>query len=787
MQYVEAFNEQDRALEEHFTDPFTYEENEMAHEAFLEHAEGIWDISPDMEFDPTHVLDAEGEYRDHNSDGQEQTRERLVIPKMNDPAIFDGRVADPDWEQAKSLPLVQHVPDFGEEPTEETEFLIGYSENYLYVGCRCYDTGTPTMTTYRRNYSGTDGDWIGVTLDTFSDNENGLSFFTGPTAFRTDMAVFDDASGVDLDWNTFWQSEAHITDDGWTAAMRIPISSLRFSVEDGRVEMGVVAVRNIARKSELSIFPAVPPEWGGSSTLKPSQAQKVVFEDLKPQTMFRVTPYALGGMGQQSVLNADHTAYEMQTEPTYDAGLDIKYGLTDELTLDVTINTDFAQVEADDQVVNLDRFPLFFPEKRQFFQERSSNFAFNFSGSDRLFYSRRIGLHQGQPVRILGGARVVGRTGPWDIGVLNMQTALEADFGLEGQALSSENFGVARFRRQVFNPYSYVGTIFTNRIGMDGDYNLAYGLDGIFRIGSDDYLSVRWAQTFDDDHEATAASLDPSRIHFQWERRTYTGLSYDLRYDRAGEHYRPGVGFELRHNYFRLGDRISYGWRPEGALLEQHRASLNTEAIFRNTDGLLESLEVSPEWEFHRRGGGSLRISFTHQVEDLPAPFPLFEGLEVPEGRHAFQQGDVSLSTPTSIPLRSTVRASAGSFYDGWIASASLSPIWNLSRHVRLSGFYQLNRIGFPDRNQERTAHIGRLRMEITPNVQFSLQNFVQYNSATDSLLGNIRFRYNPREGNDFYIVYNEQLNTNRTVHTPHLPLSDNRTLLLKYTYTFDL
>ena len=722
--------------------------------------------------------------------GQEPTGKRLVIPKMDDPATFDGRVEDPAWEQAKSLSPVQNVPDFGEEPTEDTDILIGYSDSYLYVACRCYDSEEPTATTYGRNFTGRDSDAFGITLDTFNDNENGLGFWTGPTGFRTDFAISSDAEGndpLDFDWNTVWDVEAHIDGGGWFAEIRIPVSSLRFSADEEEVVMGISAWRFLSRQNETSMFPAIPPEWSYPQW-KPSQTETAVFEELEPQQEFRVTPYLLGGAGQQSVLNADNTSYEMHTEPTYDAGLDIKYGLTDELTLDVTINTDFAQVEADDQEVNLDRFPLFFPEKRQFFQERSSNFAFAFSGSDRLFYSRRIGLHQGQPVRILGGGRVVGRSGPWDIGVLNIQTAREPEVGLEGQTLPSENFGVARIRRQVFNPYSYIGTIFTSRIGTDGDYNLAYGLDGIFRIGSDEYLSVRWAQTFDDNLGTSAASLDPARVHLQWERRSFTGLSYDLRYDRAGEHYRPGVGFELRDNYFRLGDRLSYGWRHNsGSILEQHQGSLNVDAIFRNTDRTLESLEIGPEWEFDRRGGGSLSLGLFHHIEDVPETFPLFEDLQIQEGRYAFQTGQVSLSMPGNMPLRSRIDLSAGGFYDGWITSASITPTWNASRHVRLSGSYQLNRIGSSDHDRAQTSHIGRLRLEITPNVRYSLQSFAQYNSVGDMVAGNVRLRYNPREGNDFYVVFNGHLNTNRTAQTPHLPLTDNRTLLLKYTYTFDL
>jgi hypothetical protein len=713
--------------------------------------------------------------------------QRLLIPKMADPETFDGRVLDPAWDGALSLPLVQWVPDFGAEPTERTEILIGYSDAYVYMACRCYDREPPSATTYRRNFAGEDSDFVILTLDTFNDNENALSFATGPTGFRSDLAVSSDAvdaSGLDFDWNALWDAETHEGPEGWFAEMRIPISSLRFDGGASQVVMGLIAMRYRARNTEVAIFPAIPPEWS-YGWWKASQAREVVFEDMEPHRLLQVAPYVLGGAGRESRLSSDGAAWVTDRDPAYEVGLDVKYGLTDHLTLDLTVNTDFAQVEADDQEINLTRFSLFFPERRQFFQERSSNFAFEFGGNDRLFYTRRIGLYEGQAVRILGGARLVGRSGPWDIGVLNMQTARAPELDPDGQALPAENFGVARFRRQVLNPYSYAGTILTSRVGWDGSHNLAYGLDGIVRVAGDDYLSAKWAQTFDDEGPGRATSLEASRIHLQWERRSFSGLSYDLRYDRAGPEYRPATGFELRQDYFRLGDRVSYGWlHGAGSPIERQRLGLVGDAVFRNADGSLESLELGTRWEASRRGGGYLQVGLAHRVEDLPAPFSLFEDLVIPQGRYSFGTAQATLIMPAGMPLRSSIGISGGGFYGGWVASMQLVPTWNVSRHVRASGFYQLNRVGFPDRDEARTSQLGRLRLEVTPNVRFSVQAFLQYNSAADVAVGNLRFRYNPREGNDFYIVLNERLNTRRALHTPRPPLSGNRILLVKYTYT---
>lgn len=728
---------------------------------------------------------------DRKGAAQSEEAAPLVIPKMQEAIELDGRPDEAAWEDARRLSLVQHVPNFGEAPSEETEVLLGYTDDHVYAACRCFDAGRLSTPSFKRDYFNSDSDAFGILLDTFDDNENALSFWTAPTGLRSDAAIIKDASGpvpIDVDWNTFWDVETRQTSDGWVAEMRIPVSSLRFDAEGEQVAMGLSVLRLVSRKSEWMVFPAIPPNWGQWSAWKPSQYRDVVFKDLRPEPPLRVTPYLLGGLGQQSLLNDTETAYNRQTDPSYDAGLDVKYGLTSNLTLDLTLNTDFAQVEADDQQVNLTRFPLVFPEKRKFFQERSSNFAFNFSRLNRLFYSRRIGLRRGQQVRILGGARLVGRRGPWDVGVLTMQTAREPELGPEGEALPSENFGVARFRRQVVNENSYVGGIFTSRLGMQGGYNVAYGADGIFRVADRQYVRAKWAQTFDDGGSTRISSLDPARLQLQWEDRSYEGFNYDLRYDRAGRRYEPGIGLELRDNYFRLGDRIGYGWIPgEEARLQRHRLNLEGEAYFRNADQSLQTLEVGPEWEMTSNTDHSLTLEATRRIEDVREPFPLSGAVGVPAGRYAFSVGEVDYGMPSGWNFRTNLALTAGGFFGGRRATVEVEPTWNASRYLRLNGFYQLNRVRFPDRDEAFTAHISRLRVEVTPSVKYSLSGFVQHNSARGVLVGNLRFRYNPRQGNDLYLVYNERLNSDRSAPTgPRLPLSSQRTILLKATYTFN-
>jgi hypothetical protein len=314
--------------------------------------------------------------------------------------------------------MVQYLPTFGETPTERSEVLVAYDSDFVYLAARLYDSDPAGILpgAFQRDRLGLANDWIGLSLDTFNDNENMLLFATSPSGIRTDVAFSNDTEGpfpLNSSWNTFWDVATSRTEDGWFAELRIPFSSLRFQDDGGEVVMGMTVWRWIARKQEASLFPAIPPRWRWAH-YKPSQARDVTFRGVQRKKPVHVSPYALLGMqeGKLGVIDSDGTpAFRDFREPVTEAGLDLKYGVTDNLTFDLTINTDFAQVEADDQRVNFNRFSLFFPEKRLFFQERASAFEFNTGGPDRVFHSRRIGLANGLPVRIYGGARLVGRTG----------------------------------------------------------------------------------------------------------------------------------------------------------------------------------------------------------------------------------------------------------------------------------------------------------------------------------------------------------------------------------------
>lgn len=708
----------------------------------------------------------------------------LEITRLHSPVTLDGHIDESAWEGIDPLPMVMQLPSFGAEPSERTEVLLAYDDRYFYLAARCYDRDPKGIhaTTMKRDDEAATSDCLALILDTFNDNENALSFVVTPTGSRIDKTIYGDmihSGGEETSWDTFWDVKTVITDRGWFVEMRIPFSSLRFQEREGRVVMGCTVYRWIARKDERDIFPAIPQDWGTGSHLKPSRSRDIVLAGIHSENPLYITPYVLGGLGRNAVLNKNGTAYRQDAATEREAGLDVKYGLTSNLTLDVTVNTDFAQVEADDEQVNLTRYSLFFPEKRLFFLERASNFDFKFYGSSRLFYSRSIGIYNGKRVPIYGGSRIVGRVGRWDVGLMSMQTE-------KIEELPSENFSVFRLRRQVFNPYSYMGGIVASRTGTNGSYNIAYGMDGIFRVFGDDYLNLNWAQTFDRSEAAGISPLDRSNIRMHWERFRHMGWAYGLNYSRAGKDYLPGMGYEQYPDLSTWIHFLRYGWNAgRTSRLFQYHWYEDVYLYKRNEDGSVKTCLIRTGVGGTTRKGYTSSLDLTFNRENVREYLAFSETAVVPFGTYTFYGATGNFSTPSGKRLGLQMNFAAGQFYDGNRISVSPTLSRNFSSRLDTGLTYQYNLVDFSGRNQRFIAHIGQLRMLAMLNVKCSISALVQYNSAADRAIANIRFRYNPREGNDLYLVYDEGANTDRDKTDPLLPWSNNRTIMLKYSYTF--
>jgi hypothetical protein len=706
----------------------------------------------------------------------------MTLPRLQGSVTVDGVPSEATWQAIPPLPLTMYTPLFRGTPTQRTEIRVAYDEEFLYAAGWFYDTEPSRIrvnSLYRDRWNGDDA--LALYVDAFNDNRNAKWFGLTAGGVRFDQLVSDDGATLNGSWDTFWTARTTITSEGWFAEVRIPFSSIGVHPDaNGNVIMGLTVTRLVSRLDERVTFPAIDPKF---EFRRPSVAQDVLLRDVQGRTPVYITPYALTGASRNAVQPAaGNTSFGLERNTARELGLDVRYALSGTLTLDVTANTDFAQVEADDQQVNLDRFPLFFPERRRFFQEGSGTFDFTAGGGTRLFHSRRIGIAPDlSQVRILGGARLVGQVGAWDVGALTMQT------GREGTT-PAENFGVLRMRRAVLNPFSTAGFMITSYAG-DGERNVAVGLDGSFRVRGDEFVTLKLSGT-SDSRDTTAASLAArSLFDFRWERRAQRGLQYNFNSTRMGRAFRPELGFLQRRdfttanaigNWFIYTDRHRWLRRYyPGAL------AFNT---FRNADGALESGTYAfwVQWDTKSGGGGWLEPKWFR--ENVAQSFAIGNAT-VPAGVYDFADLQLALSMSQGRTLRTGLDLRSGTFYDGTRTQLILTPTWNASPHLELGADYQLSRLRFPKRHQAEDLQVVRFRIRAALDAQASGNAFVQYNSTTNRLDLNVRLRYAFAEGTDLWIVYNEGLDTERARDLPDVrpPFSLARTVLVKYTHTFGI
>ncbi len=710
-------------------------------------------------------------------------RNLLTIPRTNGEIKIDGRVDERLWESIEPLPLTMHWPDFRGKSDEKTLIRLAYDNNYLYVSAICYDSQPDKIqaTTFQRDGWGLQMDQIAIGLDPYNDNENLLFFVVTPSGSRIDAAIKNDAQGDDAastSWNSYWIANSTIDENGWQTELRIPFGSLRFQEVDDKVTMGLIAYRYTARNKEMNIYPAIPPDWGIWSFAKASQAQDVQFESVQNKRPWYTSPYLLAGLGYH------HEHQEEQMEKIDDdnlqVGLDVQHALTDNLNLDLSVNTDFAQVEADNQQVNLSRFSLFFPEKRRFFLERASTFDFKFEDNNNMFYSRRIGIEDGNLIPLYGGIRMVSRLDKWDLGVINMQSRSKDD-------IPSTNYGVLRVRRNVLNPRSYIGGMLTTRIDENNNQNLVYGIDGIINVFKQDYLQVSLAQSYDSPDTLNTTFPERTRAYIMWENRIINGFGYRFSYSNVGQHYNPGVGFERRLNFTQFGDQLFYSWfAPESSKLRQTTITLMGNISLNNASRDIETynLGLSSSWEWNR--GSQLNIALTNFHDNVPEAFDLSEDIRIAAGSYDNVSGTITYRTPPVSFFRATFIGQLGTFYGGELKQISATPELVISKYFQASAFYAYTLINFENETDFK-SHLGRLNLTTSLNVKWTLNTFIQFNSLEKINAINARLRYAPIDGNDLYVVYNETLNSENYFGDTTLPLSENRAVIVKYIHTFML
>jgi hypothetical protein len=701
------------------------------------------------------------------------------LPRLQGEIRVDGRSDDPAWQAVAPLPMTVYLPAYGAVPSERTEARIGYDGDAIYVmvdAWEGHEGGVRASSMIRDDDS--PGDFINVVLDTFGDRQNAVSFSTTPGGQRNDWSVSNDArddASLSPAWNGVWDLAVRRGADGWHAEYRIPFTTLRFVVRNGRAEMGLSINRLTAHSSERVTFPAIEPS-APLALWKPSRWQRVSIENITAVHSLRVMPYVMAET--EGTRAPDPMFSPWQREERVEVGGDLKTALSPNLTLDLTVNTDFAEAEVDDQRVNLTRFPLFYPERRSFFVERAGTFEVKTGEVDLLFNSRRVGLTpEGEPVRLLAGARLVGQAGGWDLGLFDVQT---------GQTPSGarENLGVLRARRPLLNQRSWAGLMLTSRVTSDSG-QIAAGADGELNLGGDDYLGFALAVLAGD------AGLGPNdgvlprgALRLLAERRRNRGMWYRAGVATTGARYAPALGYVERGDAIQPLAEIGYGWvvSPAG---HQLRAAAVSSFAYRNAAGTFDGSVASAVLEYEPPGGKLWILTLTRQEDDLLLPFIPVPGASVPAGRHAAGYAELKLkpSTGPRAVVGGSVRA--GEYYDGRLYSLLLSPEWRASAYLRLSADLQLDRLELSSRGERVWSQLVRLRALASASPRLSLSATVQANGVADLGTANLRLRYSVREGHDLWVVYNHEQNLDRDRAELRIPGTARSGLLVKYTRSF--
>jgi hypothetical protein len=512
---------------------------------------------------------------------------------------------------------------------------------------------------------------------------------------------------------------------------------LRFATHDGRVEFGFSVNRLAAHVNERVTFPAIEPT-APTALWKPSRYQRVSVENIRPARSVRFTPYAMAGF--EGAREPDPGSSPWARDNRVEAGGDLKLAVTSNLTLDLTVNTDFAEAEVDDQRINLTRFPLLYPERRPFFVERAGTFEMRTGEADLLFNSRRVGLTPtGETVRLLGGVRLVGRVRGWDVGLFDAQTG-------RTPAGTRENLGVLRVRHGVLNQRSWVGVLLATRLAPDSN-QAALGADGEVHLGGDDYIGFGLAAL------AGEAGVGPDRgalprgaARLLVERRRNRGRWHRAAVATTGARYAPALGDVERGDAVRPSAEIGYGRVVSGAG-HQLRASLASTFFYRNADATFEGATGAGVLALELPSGAVWTLTATRQDDVLRLPFAPVPGASVPAGRYSAAFAQVALTPPGGPRAVIGGSARAGGYYDGSLYSLALTPEWRASVHLRLAADLQLDRLDFPARGERVWSTLARLKVLASANPQLSLSAVLQANSVAHLATANVRLRYNVGEG----------------------------------------
>jgi hypothetical protein len=681
-------------------------------------------------------------------------RPTIRAVRTSEPVKIDGVLDEAAWSSAMVVDrFVQQEPQEGQPASDQTEVRVLFDEGHLYIGVRAHSTLAVTATEMRRDADRLfDEDNFQVIVDTFHDSRNGYMFVTTPLGAKLEQQIFDEGEGggrggtanINRNWDGVWDTAAKIGDDGWTAEIEIPFSTVRFVPRDEQV-WGVNFQRHTRRKNETAVWSPVPRAY--SLTRVSLAGELRGLSGISRGLDLRLKPFLVGG-----VHNVHASATNKTTDAIRDIGLDARYGLTAGLNMDVTVNTDFAQVEVDEQQVNLTRFGLFYPEKRDFFLENSNFFTMGTGSAftvtqvqTDLFFSRRIGLSDsGTPIPILGGVRVAGKSGRNNIGALDIQT--DDFFGTQGA-----NFFVGRFSRDILKR-SRVGAIFINKDSVGGShFNRTMGVDANLAPSANLQVQSYLAKTETPGKDGRDMAM--------FGRIAYRDTKWNLylNYLDVQENFNAEAGFVQRTGIRTTKAHFGPTPRPkkgnvklfEPMYVLTYTTDQDNRLVYRNHHLMLGTT---------LRDDTFINVFYQKTYDVLDVPFRIRPDVTIPVGDYSMHEWYFTLNTSPGKRFYSRASVSPVDFYGGSRLNMSLAGGARVSS--RFSTELQFNRNDVDMPWGKFVVNLSTVRVDYTFSPRMTVRSLTQYNTSTHEISNNVRFNFIYRPGSDLYIVYNDQSQT---------------------------
>ncbi len=704
-------------------------------------------------------------------DGQQHGKSSLTLIRSEQPVILDGRLDEESWRKANVVrTFAQRDPDEGMPATEKTEVRALYDEENLYFGVQCFDSYAEGIlaTELRRDNDFLNDDSFAVILDTFHDHRNAFLFRMNPRGTQYDALITEEGRDVNVSWDEIWEVETRIDEDGWSAEIQIPLKSIRFSSSSGEeMTFGVDFERIIRRKNEFSYWNNFSRDFNFHQVSQAGHLHGMA--ETGNRLRVRIKPYISTRINTRGAA-VRHTSF------LGDVGLeDLKYPLTSGLTLDLTLNTDFAETEVDDQIINFNRVPIFFPEKREFFLEGAGIFEFGlWRGEGRpqisLYHSRRIGLSEnGEEIPLLGGVKVTGKIGDqFTLAFLEAQTD---DFGDK----AGDNFAVFRLKRD-FLSRSSLGFFFTNRQAEGGDFNRVVGIDQnlIFfdHLGITGMLGRSFTDGVTDDQSIGAVAVG-------WQDDLIDTI---VDYTVQKENFQADLGFLERPGTRKLASLFSISPRPNSDTIRQLYFAYRLEDFQRVADNQLESRVQHLNYTTFFQDGSAIRFRPHYKTENLLEELLLPGGLTVPPGRYSwlYYWGTYSLNPARKLSGDFSYRYEIDYYGEGGVRQTwDLQPVIKFSSRFSVDINYSINRIQLPQ-GEPVTFHQVNNRLNLAFSRKWLTSTLIQYNSASDLIGVNFRLNYIYRPGDDLFIVFNTFSDRSDS------PAELDRSLAIKFTHSFD-